>query len=293
MYLGIGEAPEYTLTKPETPVKVIVENETGEVRPVVVAAVLRGIHFTEETFNSFITLQDLLHQNICRRRTLASMGTHDLDKVKGNIRYRALPPEEINFLALKQSKSMNGRELFDSLRNDPDMKLEPYLHIIEDKPRWPIFYDESDQVLSLPPIINSEGTKISVNTTNVFIEITATDRHRAEIVLAILTSQFSAYCEELFTIEPVEIVNTDGSTTLTPRLDSTDFNVNLNYCNKMLGLEIPMTDVEGLLKKMGLVCTETREEDFTVKVPATRPDVLHPCDIAEDLGIAFGFNNIP
>ncbi len=28
-------------------------------------------------------------------------------------------------------------------------------------------------------------------------------------------------------------------------------------------------------------------------MPATRPDVLHPCDIAEDLGIAFGFNNIP
>ena len=148
-------------------------------------------------------------------------------------------------------------------------------------------------MLSLPPIINSEGTKISVNTTNVFIEITATDRHRANIVLAILTAQFSAYCEDLFAIEQVEILNPDGSTQLTPDLSPTSFNVDLAYCNRMLGLTIPMTDVPDLLKKMGLECTETRATDFTVSVPATRPDVLHPCDIAEDLGIAYGFNNIP
>ena len=30
-----------------------------------------------------------------------------------------------------------------------------------------------------------------------------------------------------------------------------------------------------------------------VEVPPTRADVLHPCDIAEDIGIAFGYNNIP
>ena len=292
-YLGIGEQPEYNVVKPENPVKIVVEPETGDVRHVVVGAVLRGIHFTEETFNSFITLQDLLHQNICRRRTLASMGTHDLDKVKGQIRYRALPPEEINFLALKQDNAMNGRELFDSLRKDPDMKLEPYLHIIEDKPRWPIFYDENDQVLSLPPIINSEGTKISVNTTNVFIEITATDAHRANIVLNMLVTQFSAYCEELFTVEPVEIVQPDGTKTMTPNLNNTEFTVNLGYCNRMLGLEITMDQVPDLLKKMGLVAKECRETDFDVIVPPTRPDILHPCDIAEDLGIAFGFNNIP
>lgn len=221
------------------------------------------------------------------------MGTHDLDKIKGDIRYRALPPEEINFVALKQDKSMNGRELFDSLRVDADIKLKEYLPIIENKPRWPIFYDENDQVLSLPPIINSEGTKISVNTTNVFIEVTATDKHRAEIVLAMLVTQFSAYCEEIFHVEPVEVTHADGTKVMTPRLDTTQFTVNLDYCNKMLGLQLTMDQVPDLLKKMGLEAKECRTEDFDVTVPATRPDILHPCDIAEDLGIAFGFNNIP
>jgi len=58
----------------------------------------------------------LLHHNICRRRTLASMGTHDLDKVEGNITYEALPPEEIDFVALKQSESMNAKDLFAVLK---------------------------------------------------------------------------------------------------------------------------------------------------------------------------------
>jgi phenylalanyl-tRNA synthetase beta chain len=31
---------------------------------------------------------------------------------------------------------------------------------------------------------------------------------------------------------------------------------------------------------------------LTVDVPPTRSDVLHPCDIAEDVAIVFGYNNI-
>jgi phenylalanyl-tRNA synthetase beta chain len=30
-----------------------------------------------------------------------------------------------------------------------------------------------------------------------------------------------------------------------------------------------------------------------VQVPPTRSDVLHPCDIAEDVAVAYGFNNVP
>lgn len=36
---------------------------------------------------SFIDLQDKLHQNICRRRTLVAIGTHDLDTIQGPFTY--------------------------------------------------------------------------------------------------------------------------------------------------------------------------------------------------------------
>jgi len=30
-----------------------------------------------------------------------------------------------------------------------------------------------------------------------------------------------------------------------------------------------------------------------VEVPMYRSDILHPCDVAEDVAIAYGYNNVP
>lgn len=35
------------------------------------------------------------------------------------------------------------------------------------------------------------------------------------------------------------------------------------------------------------------KEMVKVEVPPTRADILHPCDIMEDIGIGWGYNNIP
>lgn len=40
--------------------------QTAAVRPYAVAAVLRNLTFTQERYDSFIELQEKLHQNICR-----------------------------------------------------------------------------------------------------------------------------------------------------------------------------------------------------------------------------------
>ena len=246
-YLGKGLAPKYTVGEmPENPITITVKPETAAVRPFVVSAVLRNITFTESTYHSFIEVQDLLHNNICRRRTLASMGTHDLDKVKGtNITYEALPPKDISFTALKQKDEMTAEKLFEVLSKD--IKLRPYLKIIKDKPNYPVFYDESRQVLSLPPIINSDDTKIDLNTKNCLVEITATDHNRAKIALAILVSQFSEYCGDQYTVEPVKIIYPDGKVEISPEFPYREFTVNLNYCNKILGIDMKMDDISALL----------------------------------------------
>lgn len=40
---------------------------------------------------------------------------------------------------------------------------------------YPVIYDSKGVVLSLPPIINGDHSKITLNTKNIFIECTATD----------------------------------------------------------------------------------------------------------------------
>ena len=82
-----------------------------KVRPYVSGAILRNVKFTQARYESFIALQDKLHQNLARQRTLVAIGTHDLDTIKGPFTYEALPPEEIKFVPLNQTKSMNAVEL--------------------------------------------------------------------------------------------------------------------------------------------------------------------------------------
>ena len=72
---------------------------------------MRNVKFTQARYESFIALQDKLHQNIARQRTLVAIGTHDLDTIKGPFTYEALPPDKIEFIPLNQTKSMNGVEL--------------------------------------------------------------------------------------------------------------------------------------------------------------------------------------
>lgn len=80
-YLSNEKLPKYRVTTPEKMEKITVKSETKEIRQYVVSCILRNISFNEQSYNSFIDLQDKLHQNICRRRMICSMGTHDYDTV--------------------------------------------------------------------------------------------------------------------------------------------------------------------------------------------------------------------
>lgn len=43
---------------------------------------------------------------------------------------------------------------------------------------------------------------------------------------------------------------------------------------------------------MGLLVKGVNDDTLSVEVPPLRSDVMHACDIAEDVGIAYGYNNI-
>lgn len=91
----------------------IVFEQTKQIRPYVVAAVLRDVTFNVARYASFIDLQDKLHQNICRKRSLVAIGTHDLDTIQGPFTYDALAPEDIQFKALNQTEVYSASKLMD------------------------------------------------------------------------------------------------------------------------------------------------------------------------------------
>ena len=290
------ETPKFVVTEPKH--RMVVKSATGAIRPFVVCAVLRGVKLDKHAYNSFLDLQDKLHFNICRRRSLVSMGTHDLSKVDhtGDFVYDARKPEDIGFQPLAQDKEFSSaRDLLDFYRTDPSVKhIKEYTDLIYDSPVYPVILDSKDRVMSLPPIINSEFSKISQETEDIFIEITAVDENKANIVLNTLVAMFSCYCAKPYHVEGVEVVYEDsGRVIVTPNMESRPMSASIKYLNSITGLSLEPQAICDILQKMMLAGKyDATNHAVIVSVPPTRSDVLHACDVAEDVAIAYGYNNL-
>lgn len=270
--------------------KLVIKPDTGKIRPFAVAAILRNLFFTKDSYNSFIDLQDKLHQNICRKRSLVAIGTHDLDTLEGPFVYDAKPPGEIKLIPLNQTKEFTAAELMDFYSTHAQLKQ--YLPIIKDSPVYPVITDANGVVLSLPPIINGDHSKITLNTKNVFIECTATDLTKAKIVLDTLVCMFSKYCKDPYTVERVRVEYPDGKYEDCPELDYRKEIVQCDKVNKCIGISKTGEEIATLLSKMCLESELLESGAVRVTVPPTRHDVIHACDIYEDVAIAHGYNNI-
>ncbi|GFG37483.1 hypothetical protein Cfor_09546 [Coptotermes formosanus] len=293
VFQGKLSPPRYKAVTPEkgSVQKLVLTPATQLIRPHAVAAVLRNITFSQESYKSFIDLQDKLHQNICRKRSLVAIGTHDLDTIVGPFTYDAKPPGDIKFQPLNQDKEYTATELMDLYSTHAQLKQ--YLHIIKDSPVYPIIYDKNGVVLSMPPIINGNHSRITLNTRNVFIECTALDLTKAKIVLDTLVCTFSQYCADKYTAECCEVVLPDGNVTRYPELAYREEVVSVQKTNRYIGISEPADKIAKLLTKMCLKSeVANSKEEVIVEVPPSRHDVIHACDIYEDVAVAFGYNNI-
>uniref|UniRef100_H2YUN5 Phenylalanine--tRNA ligase beta subunit n=1 Tax=Ciona savignyi TaxID=51511 RepID=H2YUN5_CIOSA len=294
VFLQKESAPDYRCVAPLNGLKhkIIVTPATQKIRPYCVGAVLRNITFTKEVYDSFIDLQDKLHHNIGRKRTLVSIGTHDLDTITGPFTYDAQTPSDIKFISLNQTKAHTAPELMELYSKDSHLKS--FLPIIQDSPVYPVILDSNGVVLSMPPIINGDHSKIKLSTRNVLVEITATDLTKAKVALDTIVTMFSCHCDEKFTVEPVDIVGHDGTVVETPGLPYRQETVNANNLNKKIGIDLTASEIANLLTKMCLRSEVTNADsgEILVTIPPTRSDVIHACDIIEDCAIAYGFNNI-
>ncbi|KHN15176.1 Putative phenylalanine--tRNA ligase beta subunit [Glycine soja] len=298
VFCEFQEIPTYKLSKisKDAMLKMHVKPETSLIRPYVVCAVLRGITFDKARYNSFIDLQDKLHQNICRRRTLVAIGTHDLDTLEGPFTYEALPPSSITFTPLKQERNFRADDLMEFYKSD--LKLKKFLHIIEDSPVFPVIYDSKRTVLSLPPIINGAHSAITLETKNVFIECTATDLTKAKVVLNTMNILFSLGNLLMVHIQPSSLYLQYGSycENIYPDLSIYNMEVSLSYITGLIGVSLEAEEVTKFLNRMQLHAklstSDNKQCNFVVSVPPSRSDVLHPCDVMEDVAIAYGFNAI-
>ena len=264
------------------------------------AQILRDVTFDEARYQSFIELQDQLHRNLCRQRTLVAIGTHDLDSVKGPVLLRRpARPGDIKFVPLthtEEGREFDGAELMRALRGGRGVQAPQAVRgpIIKESPLYPVVLDSEGTVLSLPPIINGSRSRITLNTKNVFIECTATDLTKANIVLDTVVAMFSEYAAVPFSVEPVIVNYVNEANVIvdsyqTPQMYARKETASVKFVNSLIGIDVDPEPMATLCNKIQLgparILPAKNEKDgplLEVTVPPTRSDILHAVDIAEE-----------
>jgi phenylalanyl-tRNA synthetase beta chain len=257
----------------------IVDESVLAIRPVFVSCVIKDVEFSDDFIKSIIQMQEKLMLTHGRKRKKVAIGLHDLDKIKFPVTYSAVD-ENFSFVPLEQERAMTIKEILQELP-----KGKEYGWILQGN-KYPIITDAVGKVLSFPPIINSEYTKLEESTRNVFVDITALDEKAAREVLNIIATTFADRGGKIYKVKikyPSQII-------YTPDLSTRTIQVDLNYINKMLGLKLSKEDVKRYLRMMGFEATEIKGA-MQAEIPCYRTDIMHAFDIVEDVAIAFGYEN--
>ncbi|XP_066463387.1 leucine-rich repeat-containing protein 47 [Eleutherodactylus coqui] len=163
---------------------VTVSASVKDVRPYIVCCVVRGMSLRPgNALKRFLAAQTKLHEDLCDKRTLATIATHDLQRVKGPLLYDARPPKEFTIVPLNR-KEINAKELVRQLQLEAEEQrkqkkrqnvsgLHKYLHLLDGKENYPCLVDSENAVISFPPITNSDKTKIYKSTQDLLLEVTS------------------------------------------------------------------------------------------------------------------------
>ena len=251
-------------------------------RPYIAAAVLYNVNVDEDYLEELIQFQEKLHDTIGRRRRKIAIGIHDLDKLPGrNIKYTmATLDTPIKPLGMDSYKTIRW------VLENTEQGVK-YGGISRSGGEHPVLVADGEPI-AIPPVINSEVTRVEPGTRNLFIDVTGTDPALVFDVVDLMASTI-AYRDNVV----VGVLSfTNGEAVETPRLSTERVNISLDYVNKVLGTGLSASEASGLLRRMRYNALAIDEGSLEVEVPPFRLDIIREVDIVEDIAIAIGYEEL-
>lgn len=249
----------------------VIEKTTEGVRPYALCAVVRGLHMTEENVKSLMQLQEKIHATYARKRKQAAIGVHDLNAVEFPVKYTTVKGS-FSFIPLGYKQTMSIDEI---------LKIHPkgveYANLLPKKD-YPVWIDAKNNVLSLPSIINANRTSVTEKTRDIFVDVTGTDARIVENVLNIVVCSIADMGGE---VHSVEIGGKEY-----PDLKPRHMKIEHAAINKLLGTDFSHDQIAMLLHRMRFGVEEGK-----ALIPPYRVDIMHQVDLAEEVAIAFGYEN--
>ncbi len=289
-----------------------VDASVERVRPFVAGFMARGWTVDEPGLLAFISAQEVLSKNYGRKRKSIAIGVYDGSRLRFPVRYLATPLEsrEHAFVPLTppnpdEVKDGEGRPIprarwaerwspAEVLRDHPTGR--EYAAALQGADRAPLLVDAAGEVLSFPPIVNSQGLgRVTVGMKDLFVEVTGTTLDQVLLAANILATNLAdrgATIEAVRTVYPYETPRGPEVQAPHPLEDRRSVEVEAADLRRLLGEpELPTDDVARWLQAFGLDVSR-RGERLRVTTPAYRVDYLHAVDAIEDFAIARGYDRL-
>lgn len=263
---------------------VTVDEDVAAIRPYIAFAKIDNVDFSGDKLKYIMDFQENLHWVIGRDRKKVAIGIHNADVVNSPLKYIATPKDANAFVPLEKDIAMTPEEVLTEHDKGKD-----YAHLIQDFEKYPLILDKDDNVLSMPPIINGELTKIKEDVHNIIVDVTGTDEKAVNQSLNIICSSFAEVGGQIKSME----IRYEDKTIITPDLTPQEMNVHVDTANELIGgTNLTAEDIKELLLKARFDAEIINENEVKAIIPSYRVDILHEVDIVENIAVQYHINDV-
>ena len=141
-------SPNLSVSRGEIELKV--DKELVNIRPIILGAVVRGVSQGSTSnerdlfIKSLMDHQEKLHFALGRGRKRASIGVHDLAKIRPPFTVKAVD-KDTKFIPLARDTEMTIEQILSEHPKGID-----YAHLLEGFSKYPVICDADDKILSFP-----------------------------------------------------------------------------------------------------------------------------------------------
>lgn len=266
----------------------IVDAALKDIRPFMVAFVISGKPVTNEMLIDIMQTQEKLAWNFGRKRKALSMGVYRAASIRWPVHFVAADPDAVSFVPLQGGEKLTCRQIVES-----HPKGKEYGWILKDFDKYPVLQDDSGEIMSMSPIINSATLgQIEVGDTELMVELTGSDMKDLMLAANIVACDFA---DAGYAILPVKIHHEYdtgfGNDVTVPYYFQPSTEARLSAVNKKLGCSLGEEEVKDALRRMGSSVSSRKDGAdtvFTLTPAPYRNDFLHEVDVIEDVMIGKG-----
>ena len=283
---------------------ITVDPEMKNIRPYMVSFVISGKPIDDPMLKDIIQTQEKLCWNFGRKRRSISMGVYRMADIKWPCHYKAVDPDKTSFVPLQCDQPMTCRQI---LTEHP--KGKDFGWIIKDLPKFPLLTDDTDEVLSMAPVINSATLgAVQVGDKDLMVELTGDNMENLMLSANIVACDFFDAGYEILPVKVVHPYETAlGKEVVAPFYFQPSTKTTLAAINKKLGCDLTKDEVLDALARMdndvsakdfdasektaSYLKANKNDVEFVLNPPPYRNDFLHEVDIIEDVMIGVGLDN--